>query len=149
MRTKQLEILLVEDSQSDAHLTIMALEEAKLASNIIHLKDGTEALDYIFCTGSFANNKPPTNIGLILLDIKMPKVDGIEVLRKIKSDSNTKKIPVAMFTSSQEERDVKECYLLGVNSFIVKPLDFDLFSNTVKDAGTYWLTINHLSENKL
>src|SRR6266480_18779 len=118
MGTKQLEIVLVEDNPSDAKLTIMALKESNITNNIAHLKDGQEALDYIFCTGSFADRKVDYDIGLILLDLKMPKVNGIEILEKLKSDDRTKSIPVAVFTSSAEDPDIKACYALGVNSYI-------------------------------
>lgn len=143
MKTSQLEIVLVEDNQNDAKLTIMALKEAKITNKIVHFEDGAEALDYFFSTADYANRPKENTIGLILLDLKMPKVNGIEVLKKIKSDERTKYIPVAVFTSSQEDSDIKECYRLGVNSYIVKPLDFEQFANTIKDTGLYWTVINH------
>ncbi len=146
MGTKQLEIVLVEDNPSDAKLTIMALKEASITNNIVHLKDGEEALNYIFSTGNFANRKVDYDIGLILLDLKMPKVNGIEVLQKLKADDRTKTIPVAVFTSSAEDPDVKECYRLGVNSYIVKPLGFEQLGVTVRNTGLYWLLINHVSQ---
>ena len=146
MTTDTSEILLVEDNASDARLTIMALKDANVVNTIVHLKDGEEALDYIFAAGVYANRKIENTPRLILLDLKMPKVNGIEVLQKIKADERTKNIPVVMFTSSQEDPDVNECYRLGVNSYIVKPLEFDKFAQTIKEAGLYWLLINHLSE---
>lgn len=139
-------ILLVEDNPSDARLTIMALEERKLANKIVHVKDGQEALDYIFAQGTFSNRIMEDFPSVILLDLKMPKVSGIEVLQKIKSDERTKRIPVVVFSSSQEDPDVQACYNLGVNSYIVKPLDFDTFMKVVSEMGLYWMLINHLPE---
>ncbi|MES2286256.1 MAG: response regulator [Bacteroidota bacterium] len=139
------EILLVEDSPSDAKLTIMALKEGKITNKIVHLKDGEEALNYIFSQGPYAA-RTMINPILILLDLKMPKVDGIEVLRRIKADPRTKIIPVVVFSSSQESPDIKECYALGVNSYIVKPLEFDEFSKVVTDLGLYWSLRNHVPE---
>jgi two-component system response regulator len=146
MSNSQLEIILIEDNLSDAKLTIMALKETHLANNITHLKDGAEALDYIFCTGPFSNRKPDNSIGLILLDLKMPKVNGIEVLRRLKADDSTKNIPVAVFTSSSEDPDVKECYRLGVNSYVIKPLDFLQLGTTIRNTGLYWMLTNHLPD---
>lgn len=145
METDSHEILLVEDSLSDAKLTIMAMKEGKITNNIVHLKDGEEALNYIFCEGSYASRKM-TNPLVVLLDLKMPKVGGIEVLRKIRGDERTKTIPVVVFSSSKEDPDVKECYALGVNSYIVKPLEFDKFSKVVTDLGLYWTLLNHAPE---
>ncbi len=145
MKTHPIEIVLVEDNPSDAKLTMMALKEGKIINEIIHLKDGEEALNYIFCEGPYAG-RPMTNPVVILLDLKMPKINGIEVLRKIKADERTKYIPVVVFTSSQEDPDVKECYELGVNSYIVKPLEFDQFSQVVMDLGLYWSLLNHVPE---
>src|SRR4051812_17196370 len=122
---EQVEILLVEDNPEDAQLSIMALEESNIVNNIIHLKDGAEALDYIFREGVYADKPADNNPKVMLLDLKMPKMNGLEVLRRIKSDILTKKIPVVVFTSSNEDPDVKECYNLGVNSYVVKPLNFE------------------------
>jgi len=144
MKVNKSEILLVEDNPSDAKLTMMALKEGNIANNIIHVKDGEEALDFIFAKGRYANRDVKDVPGLILLDLKMPKVDGVEVLRQIKADERTKSIPVIVFTSSQEEPDVKETYRLGVNSYIVKPLEFDKFAKTVKELGLYWFIINRI-----
>lgn len=139
------EILLVEDNMADARMTIMALEEKKIVNKIIHVRDGAEALDYIFRRGKFADKDKMDLPVLILLDLKMPKVNGIEVLEALKSDERTRKIPVTVFTSSQEDPDVKRCYELGVNSYVVKPLDFDSFNGVVQDIGLYWLVVNHLN----
>jgi len=139
------DILLVEDNPADARLTKIALEECKISNNIVHVKDGEEALDYIFCRGAFENRRISDLPLLVLLDLKMPKVDGIEVVRKIKSDEQTKSVPVIIFTSSQQDRDIRQCYVLGANSYIVKPLDFDDFSKAVNDIGSYWTFLNHVA----
>jgi len=137
------EILLVEDSQTDAELTLRALKLKQFANQVTWVKDGAEALEYLFCEGQYEgrSNGHPC---LVLLDLKMPKVDGIEVLRRIKNDERTKTVPVVMLTSSAEERDVVEGYQLGVNSYIVKPVDFDQFMTAVSEAGCYWATLNRL-----
>ncbi len=137
------EILLVEDSPGDARLTIFALQSAQVANPIVHLKDGDEALEYIFASGAYAKRSLENTPVIILLDLKMPKVNGIEVLKKIKSDVTTKNIPVIVFTSSQIENDVKKCYCLGANSFIVKPLEYNKFEKTIKEISSYWLLINY------
>lgn len=129
------DILLVEDNPDDAGLTIRALKKNKLANKLVHLTDGEEALNFLFGE----NNQIPK---LILLDLKMPKVDGIEVLRRIKSDENKKIIPVVVLTSSKEERDIVESYKLGVNAYIVKPVDFEKFVKAVSDLGMFWLVLN-------
>jgi two-component system response regulator len=144
MNLNPLEIVLVEDNQSDAELAIRALKSAKVTNRIIHLKDGAEALDYIFGTEENPGGKRGNQIGLILLDLKMPKVNGIEVLKRLKEEETTRSIPVAVFTSSSEDPDVKECYRLNVNSYIVKPLDFVQLGKTICDTGMYWMMINHL-----
>jgi CheY-like chemotaxis protein len=131
-----LEILLVEDNAADAKLTIIALQEANVSNKIVLLRDGNEALEYIF--GSIEDRVPK----VIFLDLKMPKVNGNEVLAKLKQDERTRKIPVVMFTSSQEPRDVKECFDLGANSYLVKPVDYDDFSKVVKSMGQYWTLHN-------
>lgn len=130
------EILLVEDNADDAELTIRALKKYNLANNLLHLHDGEEALNFLF---SPEHNAMPK---IILLDIKMPKVDGIEVLRKIKSDPYRKIIPVVVLTSSKEERDIIESYKLGVNAYIVKPVEFDKFVKAVSEIGFFWLILN-------
>lgn len=140
-RIEQVEILLVEDSSHDAEMTLRALKKNNLANNVVWVKDGAEALDFIFCTGAYAsrsNGRPK----LILLDLKLPKIDGIEVLKKIKRDERTKTIPVVMVTSSAEERDIVESYELGVNSYLVKPVDFRQFIEVVSQTGYYWAVMN-------
>jgi two-component system, response regulator len=136
MDNKIVEILLVEDNQDDAELTIRALKKFNLANNLLHLEDGEEALNFLYA--SRGNTFPK----IILLDIKMPKVDGIEVLRKIKSDPYRKIIPVVVLTSSKEERDIIESYKLGVNAYIVKPVEFDKFVKAVSEIGFFWLLLN-------
>jgi two-component system response regulator len=132
-------ILLVEDNPSDAELTIMTLKDKKLSNNIHHVKNGSDALDYLFnADGSLRLDEPH----VILLDLKMPKVNGIEVLRRIKSHEKAKKIPVIVFTSSNQEKDMDERYSLGVNSFVTKPLEFESFVNAVSNFGLYWLLFN-------
>jgi two-component system response regulator len=130
------EILLVEDNPDDAELTIRALKKHNLANNLLHLQDGEEALDFIF------SSEPNSLPKIILLDIKMPKVDGIEVLRKIKSDENRRIIPIVVLTSSKEERDIIETYKLGVNAYIVKPVEFEKFVSAVSEIGFFWLILN-------
>ncbi len=138
----EIEILLVEDNPDDVELTLRALRKHNLANNVQVVRDGAEALEFIFGTGAYAgrdfNHKPR----VIFLDLKLPKVDGLEVLRKVKSDERTKIIPVVVLTSSHEERDVVESYKLGINSYITKPVDFDKFVLTVKELGFYWLLLN-------
>ena len=129
------EVLLVEDNMDDAGLTIRTLKKHRLANNLLHLQDGEEALKYLFDE----SGKMPK---VILLDLKMPKVDGIEVLRKLKSDDRLKMIPVVVLTSSKEERDIIEAYILGVNAYIVKPVDFDQFVKAVGELGLFWLVLN-------
>jgi two-component system response regulator len=138
---EQVEILLAEDNERDAELTMRALKKGGLANKLLWVKDGAEAMDYLFRRGEFADrdNVPPR---LVLLDLKMPRVDGIEVLRAVKADEATKRIPVVVMTSSQEERDVAETYDLGVNSYVVKPVDFAAVADIVRQAGYYWLAIN-------
>ncbi|MBI4195206.1 MAG: response regulator [Betaproteobacteria bacterium] len=139
------EILLVEDNPTDAELTMRALRRNNLANNLTWVKNGAEALDFIFCRGAYSsrkNDRPK----LILLDLKLPKVDGIEVLRQIKSDEDAKMIPVVVLTSSAEERDITNSYRLGVNSYLVKPVDFEHFGETVAKAGFYWMLMNRRPE---
>lgn len=137
-----IDILIVEDNANDAELAILALKEENLANNLIWLKDGVQALDFIFAEGEFANRDDKKHPKLILLDLKMPKIGGIEVLKKIRGDENTKNIPVVVMTSSKEEKDIIATYNLGVNSYIVKPVDFEKFNKSVREIGFYWLVVN-------
>jgi CheY-like chemotaxis protein len=143
MNVPPVEILLVEDNPSDEELTIHALRSNHLANNIEVVRDGAEALEYIFHTGAFADRAAGDRPKVILLDVKLPKVDGLEVLRRIKSDPRTRSIPVVVLTSSREECDVVDSYSLGVNSYIVKPVDFSRFAEVVRQLGLYWLLLNH------
>jgi two-component system, response regulator len=139
---EQVEILLVEDKATDAELTLRALKRQNLANRVLWVKDGQEALDYVFAAGVYAERSASGDPKLILLDIKLPKVSGVDVLRRLKEDERTKSIPVTMLTSSAEERDVVESYKLGVNSYIVKPVDFSKFVETVSEVGMYWMVVN-------
>jgi two-component system, response regulator len=139
----EIEILLVEDNPDDLEMTLHALRGAKIANHIQIARDGAEALDFIFCEGAFAARKMENGPKVILLDLKLPKVDGREVLVRIKSDSRTRSIPVIVLTSSKEQNDVVESYHLGVNSYIVKPVDFEQFVAAVQRLGVYWLLLNH------
>jgi len=136
------EILLVEDNPNDVELALHALRKNKLANHIEVVRDGAEALEFIFATGDYAGRKVEDGPRVILLDLKLPKVDGLDVLRRIKSDPRTKHIPVVMLTSSREECDIVESYDLGVNSYITKPVDFDQFTEAVRQLGLYWLLLN-------
>jgi two-component system response regulator len=139
-----IDILLVEDSQEDIDLALHALRQGKLANSIFVVRDGEEALDFLFCRGAFLQrdfNNPPK---LMLLDLKLPKINGLQVLKQVKSDPRTKTIPVVIMTSSRQERDLVEGYKSGVNSYIQKPVDFDQFRNTVKTLGLYWMVVNQL-----
>lgn len=138
----EVEILLVEDNLSDAELVTRALRKVNLANNLVHVKDGEEALDFIFAEGQYKDREMKNVPRVILLDIKMPKVDGIEVLRRVKSDPFTKSIPVVIMTSSKEELDIVKSYELGVNSYVVKPVSFNSFSKAVSELGLYWVLVN-------
>ena len=143
MNYNLVEILLVEDNPDDAELTIRELTKHNMAGNLVHVKDGEEALEFIFATGKYKNIRDVAHLPrLMLLDIQMPKVNGIEVLEKIKSDPLTKSIPVVILTSSNESPDITKCYNLGANSYIVKPVNFDGFSQAIKNIGTYWISLN-------
>ncbi len=142
MNNSEVEILLVEDNVSDAEMTIRALKKNHIVNTLVHLKDGAEALDFIFGTGQYSGRNTRNKPKVILLDLKMPKVDGIEVLRKLKSAEDTKVIPVVVLTSSREDPDVRTCYELGVNSYIVKPVGFDNFSKAIAELGMYWVLLN-------
>jgi CheY-like chemotaxis protein len=143
MKNSEVEILLVEDNLDDAELTIHALRKKNLANKVIHVKDGEEALDFLFGTGKFMERDVNFKPRLILLDLKMPKVDGIQVLERVKSSADTKKIPVVILTSSKEDPDLNRCYELGANSYIVKPVEFESFINAVTELGLYWMILNH------
>lgn len=142
MNVDDVEILLVEDNPYDAELTVRALKKYNLANRIVQVKDGAQALDFIFAAGAYSHRKIENVPRVVLLDLKLPKVDGIEVLRALKSDDRTKQIPVVVLTSSAEDRDLVETYKLGVNSYIVKPVDFENFIKAVSEVGFYWLLLN-------
>jgi two-component system response regulator len=139
---QEIEVLLVEDNASDAEMTIRALRKNNLANRLLHLKDGAEALDFLFGEGKYSGRQIEHKPKVILLDLKMPKVNGKEVLLKIKSDKRTKKIPVVVLTSSKEDPDIEECYDLGVNGYVVKPVEFDAFHKAISDLGLYWMIVN-------
>ena len=134
-------ILLVEDDPRDVELTLTALEEYNLANEVVVTRDGAEALDYLYCRGEFAG-RPNDNPAVLLLDLKLPKVDGLEVLQQIKSDDNLRMVPVDVLTSSREEKDMVTSYKLGVNAYVVKPVDFHEFVNAIKELGMFWAIIN-------
>ena len=138
----EIEILLVEDNPHDVEMTLRALKRNNITNEVQVVKDGAEALDYLFADEIYANRDINQSPKLVLLDLKLPKVDGLEVLRHIKSDERTKTIPVVVLTSSREEQDMIESYKLGVNSYIVKPVDFDKFLDAVGKLGLYWLLLN-------
>lgn len=138
------EILLVEDTPADAELTIRALKKNCLVNNLVWVKDGAEALDFLFATGAYSGRDVAHQPRVVLLDLRLPRVSGIEVLRRIKADERTQAIPVVVLTSSKEDVDVDECYHLGVNSYITKPVAFDEFVNVVGELGLYWLLLNKI-----
>jgi two-component system, response regulator len=140
--TNEIEILLVEDNQDDLDMALRALRKANLTNYIHIVRDGAEALEFIFCEGAFTGRRFENPPKVILLDLKLPKIDGMEVLKRIKNDPRTKVIPVVILTSSKEQRDVIESYNLGVNSYIVKPVDFEQFAVAVQELGVYWLLHN-------
>jgi CheY-like chemotaxis protein len=143
MNLNTLDLLLVEDNMSDAELTIRELNKHNFANQLYHVKDGEEALEFIFATGKFAGIRDATNPPrLILLDIQMPKVNGFEVLQKIRADDRTSITPVVILTSSKEDPDIKACYKLGANSYIVKPVNFEGFAESIRSLGFYWLLLN-------
>jgi len=139
---REVEVLLVEDNASDAEMTIRALKKNNLANRLLHVRDGAEALDFIFAEGEYSGKQMVNIPKVILLDIKMPKVNGKEVLRKIKSDPRTNKIPVVMLTSSNEDPDINECRSLGVTGYVVKPVGFDEFYKAISNIGLYWMIVN-------
>lgn len=136
------EILLVEDNPNDVELTLHTLRRHNLGNYVYVVRDGAEALEFIFCTGAYADRQIENSPKVVLLDLKLPKVDGLEVLRKIKADPRTQMIPVVVLTSSREERDIVESYRLGTNSYIVKPVDFGQFTEAVRQLGLYWVLLN-------
>lgn len=142
MDHQQVDILLVEDNASDAEMTIRALRKSNLANRLMHVTDGAEALDFLFSEGAYAGRPLELSIKVILLDLKMQKVNGKEVLIRLKEDDRTKKIPVVVLTSSREDADIRECYNLGANGYVVKPVVFDEFHKAVADIGLYWLIVN-------
>lgn len=144
-KIKEVEIILIEDSPSDAEMTIRALGKINLAHNLVHLEDGAAAIDFLFAEGTYSESVGK-NPKVVILDLNMPKINGIDVLQKIRSDERTKHIPVVVLTSSKEDSDVKKCYEMGVNSYIVKPVEFRDFTQTIMDMGHYWLQLNQLSE---
>ncbi len=142
MNYNEIEILIADDSTDDALLAIRALKKSGLTNKIHHVMDGVEALDFIYCRGAFTSRTTKDHLKLILLDLKMPKVTGIEVLEKIKSDPDLKIIPVIILSSSKEDPDIKKCYALGANSYIVKPVESEKFFLAIKELGLYWMILN-------
>lgn len=142
MDLNEVEILLVEDNPTDAELTMRALKKNNLTNKLVWVKDGAEALDFLFANGTYADRSQADLPKLVLLDLRMPKVDGLEVLQKIKADEKTKKIPVVVLTSSKEDEDIVESYELGVNSYVSKPVEFDEFTEAVSTLGLYWILLN-------
>jgi CheY-like chemotaxis protein len=137
------EIILIEDNPDEAELAIRSLKKNHLANNLIHLDDGAEALDFIFSKGKYESRDGLPHPKLILLDLNLPKVGGLEILKQIKSNELTKAIPVVIMTSSKEEKDIIDSYHYGVNSYLVKPVSFETFTKAIKDLGFYWLLLNH------
>lgn len=138
------EILLVEDNPDDRELTIRALRSSRVINHIRSVSDGAEALDYLYARGKYVGREVAHQPRLVLLDLKMPKVSGIEVLRQIRADDRLRRIPVVMLTSSREERDLEECYALAANSYVVKPVDFEQFSAAIRSLGLYWMLLNEV-----
>jgi len=136
------DVLLVEDNPQDAELTIRALKKHNIANHLFVVEDGAEALDFIFCHGKYAKREINATPKVVLLDLKLPKVNGLEVLRAIKQDPRTRAIPVVIVTSSREDPDIKAAYELGANSYVVKPVDFDTFADSMSQLGLYWLLVN-------
>ena len=147
MQSQTVEIILVEDNEHDADLTIRALRKENLGNHLIHLEDGEQALDFLFARGAYAGRQGLALPKVILLDIKMPKVDGIEVLRQVRANEETKRIPVVIMTSSAQEKDLVASYELGVNSYVVKPVQFEDFQKAVSQLGLYWLLANKVPDS--
>ena len=143
MNVDEVEILLVEDNPGDAELAIRALKKSKMANNLVHVEDGLQAIKFLFGEEEYESRNIENKPKVILLDLKMPKVNGIEVLQRIKSDDRTKKIPVVVLTSSKEDPDISACYALGANSYIVKPVEFEDFIKVATQIGLYWLLLNN------
>jgi len=144
MSYNDVEILFVEDSMDDAMLTIRALKKSGFANNLHHAKDGAEALDFMYCRGVYSDRNPAQHPKLVLLDLKMPKVSGMEVLKSIKSNPDLCSIPIVILTSSKEDPDIQKCYALGANSYIAKPVESDNFFNVIKQIGLYWMVLSQL-----
>ena len=144
--SNEVQILLVEDNSSDAEMTIRALKQNNLDNMLLHVKDGAAALDYMFGEGKYAGRRVEDTPKVILLDLKMPKVNGIEVLKKIRSDERTRRVPVVVLTSSKEDPDIEICYDLGANSYVVKPVEFDKFQQAVSELGIYWMIVNQRAQ---
>jgi two-component system response regulator len=142
----EIDILLVEDNASDAEMTIYALKKNGLANKLLHVKDGAAALDFIFAEGEYTGRNTDYKPKVILLDLKMPKVNGIEVLQRIRTDEHSKNIPIVMLTSSKEDPDIKTCYDLGVNSYVVKPVEFEEFQKVLTNLGLYWMIVNQRTQ---
>jgi two-component system response regulator len=142
--TQEMDILLIEDNPEDVEITLRAFHKHHIANKIHVVRDGEEALECLFSTGRYSEGSPCQNTRLILLDLKLPKVDGLEILQKVKSDPRTRHIPVVVLTSSREEQDLAKSYNYGVNSYVVKPVDFAQFSDAVRQVGLYWMLLNHV-----
>lgn len=145
MNYDNVEILFAEDSPDDAILTIRALTKSGFTNKLLHVKDGAEALDFMYCRGIYSERNPKSHPKLLLLDLKMPKVSGMQVLEKVKSDPDFKSIPAVILTSSQEDPDIAKCYELGANSYIVKPVDSNKFFDAIKEMGMYWMILSQPS----
>jgi CheY-like chemotaxis protein len=142
VREEEVDVLLVEDNANDAEFALRALRKAAVSPRVLHVDDGARALDYLFGTGEFAGRVPHARPSVVLLDLKLPKVDGIEVLRRIKEDPRTRDIPVVVLTSSKEPRDIEACYMNRANSYVVKPVNFEVFTHAMAELAHYWIEIN-------
>ena len=140
----EIDILLVEDNMSDAEMIVRALKKNNITDKLVHLRDGSEALDFIFAEGPYLDREAKKMPKVIFLDLKMPKVNGLQVLQRVKSDERTRKIPIVILTSSNEDTDIRECYNLGINSYIVKPVQFEEFTKVISKLGLYWTSLNKL-----